>query len=159
VKINQEWVTRFNSKWQEDKATGCWVWTASRTSKGYGQIKIPKTRRQIPAHRLSYLIHRGPIPLKKCVLHKCDNPPCVNPDHLFVGTKMDNALDMVSKMRHCYGERQGGHKLTEAEVLDIHRLIKMGMKQKEIARMFSIGEMQISRIKSGARWKHVFDRI
>lgn len=157
--ISPEWIQRFNAKWQEDRATGCWIWMGAHATKGYGEIKIPKTRRQIPAHRLSYLIHRGSIPSGKCVLHRCDNPACVNPAHLFIGTKMDNALDMVSKMRHCYGERQGGHKLTEQEVVDIHKLIKLGVKQKQIAKIFNIGEMQISRIKRGHRWKHVFDRL
>ena len=159
MKISADWIQRFNAKWVKDEVTECWVWTAAHHVKGYGEIKIPKTRKQIPAHRLSYLIHRGLIPNGKCVLHRCDNPKCVNPEHLFVGTKMDNALDMVKKMRHCYGERQGGHKLTEKEVLDIHRLLKMDVKQKSIAQMFGIGEMQISRIKRGTRWGHIFNKI
>ena len=159
MSISEEWIKRFNAKWQEDKATGCWVWTGAHHVKGYGYIKIPLTRTQMPAARLSYLIHRGPIPEGKCVLHRCDNPPCVNPAHLFVGTKMDNAIDMVSKMRHCYGERQGGSKLTEAEVVDIHRLLKLGVKQIKIAQMFNIGPMQISRIKRGTRWAHVFNKL
>lgn len=159
MRVGQEWVARFNEKVRKGAEGECWIWMGARMPKGYGQIKIPKTRRQIPSHRLSYLIHRGPIPPGKCVLHRCDNPPCVNPDHLFIGTKLDNALDMVSKMRHCYGEKQGGHKLTEKEVLDIHRLLKIGVKQKQIAQMFSIGEMQISRIKTGARWSHIFNKI
>ena len=157
--ISQEWRQRFNAKWVEDASTGCWVWQGASHVKGYGYIKIPKTRKQIPAHRLSYLIHVGDIPDGKCVLHKCDNPPCVNPDHLFIGTKLDNAMDMVKKMRHCYGERQGSHKLTEKEVVRIHEMIKLGMKQKEIAAIFKIGAMQISRIKHGSRWRHIFDKL
>lgn len=157
--IDQEWIRRFNAKWKMDETTGCWVWTGACVDKGYGEIKIPKTRKQIAAHRLSYLIYCGPIPAGKCVLHKCDNPPCVNPVHLFVGTKLDNALDMVNKMRHCYGERQGSHKLTEKEVMDIHWLMKLGVKQKAISQMFKIGEMAISRIKHGQRWKHVFEKL
>ena len=157
--ISQEWIRRFDAKWEKDAATECWLWTGAKHVKGYGEIKIPKTRKQIPAHRLSYLIHCGPIPAGKCVLHKCDTPGCVNPKHLFVGTKLDNALDMVKKMRHCYGERQGGHKLTEQEVLDIHKLLKLGMKQKDIAGMFKVGEMLISRIKRGHRWRHIFEKI
>ena len=159
MRITEEWKQRFDAKWKEDEATGCWVWTGATASKGYGEIKIPRTRKQIPAHRLSYLIHRGPIPPGKCVLHKCDNPPCVNPQHLFVGTKLDNALDMVSKMRHVYGERQGAHKLKEADVLAIHNLMKLGVPQIRIAQMFGVGPMQISRIKRGQRWRHVFEKI
>lgn len=157
--VSQEWIERFNAKWVEDKATGCWEWTGGKASKGYGEIKIPGTRRQIPAHRLSYHIHRGAIPRGKCVLHRCDNPSCVNPEHLFIGTKLDNALDMVSKMRHLYGERQGAHKLTEKEVITIHEMMKLGVKQKAIAQQFGVCEMQISRIKRGLRWKHIFDKL
>lgn len=157
--VGEEWVKRFNEKWQKDSVSECWVWTGGRASKGYGEIKIPHTRKQIPAHRLSYFIHKGPIPRGKCVLHRCDNPSCVNPDHLFVGTKKDNALDMVSKMRHCYGERQGAHKLSEKDVIAMHEMMKLGVKQKSIAEKFEIGEMQVSRIKRGLRWKHIFNKI
>ena len=159
MKVTPELIDRFNAKWKSDEATGCWVWFGATSGKGYGEIKIPKTRRQIPAHRLSYLIHRGSIPSGKCVLHKCDNPPCCNPEHLFIGTKMDNSIDMAKKMRHVYGERQPNHKLTDKEVMDIHKLMKLGVKQKEIAALFNVGEMCISRIKRGERWRHIFNRL
>lgn len=153
--ISQEWILRFNAKWKKDEATGCWVWTAAQASKGYGEIKIPKTRRQIPAHCLSYLIHRGPIPAGTCVLHSCDNPPCVNPEHLFLGTKKDNAMDMVSKKRHLYGQMHPNSKLTEAQVLKILSLIAAGLPQVMIAQMYHVNQMLISRIKHGERWAHL----
>lgn len=155
MEISQEWIQRFNAKWQEDSATGCWVWTGAVADKGYGSIKIPKTRRQIPAHRLSYLIHRGRIPSGKCVLHRCDNPPCVNPEHLFVGTKLDNARDMVSKGRHSYGDRQGASKLSEAQVLSVLSLVKSGVPQIRVAEMLEVSPMHVSRIVRGERWAHV----
>ena len=153
--LTKEWIDRFNAKWRLNKVNGCWEWTGATADKGYGQIKRPGTRRQIPAHRLSYLIHRGEIPDGKCVLHRCDNPCCVNPEHLFVGTKLDNAQDMVSKMRHTYGERQGGAKLTEADVNKTLELIAQGVKQVRIAQMLNVSPMQISRIKRGERWGHM----
>ena len=160
--IDQQWKARFDAKWQED-ANGCWMWSGARLPHkrhgGYGVIKIPRTRKQIMAHRLSYLIHRGPIPPGKCVLHRCDVPLCVNPAHLFVGTKLDNALDMAKKLRHLYGERNPRSKLTETQVMDIHRLMKLGVTQKKISEMFRVGQMQISRIKRGERWRHVFEKI
>jgi hypothetical protein len=155
MEITKEWADRFNAKWKLNNVNGCWEWSGSVTTVGYGQIKIPKARRQMPAHRLSYLIHRGQIPQGQYVLHKCDNRICVNPDHLFVGTMLDNSHDMVRKNRHCFGERQGAHKLSEADARKILELIKSGMKQVRIAQMMGIGPMQVSRIKHGLRWAHL----
>ena len=155
MEITKEWIERFNAKWVLNKANGCWEWTGATADKGYGSIKIPKQRRQIPAHRLSYLIHKGEIPEGKCVLHKCDNPRCVNPEHLFTGTKLDNAQDMVSKMRHCFGEKQWMHKLSEADARKVLELVAQGVKQTRIAQMLGIGPMQVSRIKRGHRWTHL----
>lgn len=157
MEITPQWVRRFNNKWRENDVTGCWEWFGAKASKGYGEIKIPKTRKQIPAHRLSYLIHKGAIPEDKCVLHKCDHPCCVNPDHLFVGSKLDNARDMVSKNRHCFGEKQGASKLSTEQVRQIRMLCDSGIPQIEISRIMSISPMQVSRIKRGLRWAHLKD--
>ena len=156
MKITQEWIDRFNAKWKLDEATKCWEWTGAHMPKGYGQIKIPGTRKQIYAHRLSFLIHRGQIPPTKCVLHHCDNPKCVNPEHLFVGTQLTNAIDMAQKMRHVYGERQPNAKLTDDQVREIHKLITLGVTQKRVAEMFNVHPMHISRIRRGKEWKHIF---
>lgn len=88
----------FKSQYIEDKKTGCWLWTGSITTCGYGQINI-KYKRYL-AHRLSWNVHNGAIPKGFFVCHKCDNPPCVNPDHLFIGTHRDNMQDMLKKGRH-----------------------------------------------------------
>lgn len=148
-------VARFNAKWVRDETSGCHLWTASTTLSGYGQIKLPRQRRQIPAHRLSYLIHRGEIPDGLRVLHKCDNPLCVNPDHLFLGTQADNMADMVAKDRHLSGERSPLARLTEDGVRTIRSLAASGVSQKEIARQFGISPMQIGRIVLGTRWQHL----
>src|SRR5258708_3055626 len=112
---------RFNSKWLPHPRSRCWVWTAS-TVDGYGCIgngagKVEK------AHRVSWELHKGSIPEGLCVLHECDNPLCVCPEHLFLGTKKDNSDDMIKKGRDrkvpCRGESNGMAKLTAADVADI----------------------------------------
>lgn len=87
---------------------GCWLWTKTRNSNGYGQVKIDKKHWFV--HRASYTIFKGDIPCGLCVCHSCDNPSCVNPDHLWLGTRKQNSEDMVRKGRVCRLFRGGGFK-------------------------------------------------
>jgi len=97
----------FERFWQHvRKARGCWEWTGTKSPRGYGVIhnrggSPPQPR----AHRVSWEIHFGPVPTGLLVCHRCDNPMCVNPAHLFLGTNQDNSDDMVAKGRQCKGER------------------------------------------------------
>ena len=91
-------VARFWSRVR--RSDGCWEWIGVRTVKRYGRHTEPLTGRKLRAHRLSWEIHFGPIPDGLCVLHHCDNPPCVRPDHLFLGTDKDNSVDRVRKGRN-----------------------------------------------------------
>lgn len=153
--LTQELIDRFNAKW-ELVGSGCFEWTASKAGRGYGQIKIPKTRRQEYAHRLAYRIYHGEIPDDKEVCHKCDNPACVNPDHLFLGSRKENAEDMAAKMRSLYGSRNPNSKLSDASVRKIRVLLAEGkMSQEKIARLFGTSQMNVSRIKRGIYWKHI----
>lgn len=153
--FDQTFIDRFNLKWKVDTHTGCWQWMAAKAGKGYGQMKLPKQRRQEFAHRLAYIIHFGEIPYGKYVCHHCDNPACVNPDHLFIGTSHDNHQDMKGKGRHLYGEKNAGAVLTDDAVRKIKRLLQDGMSQSEIGRMFGIHQVTVSKIKLGTRWKHI----
>lgn len=153
--ISDELYNRFLAKVEIDPVSECWNWTAS-TQGGYGQIKLPGTRRQIRAHRLSYLRNVGPIPEGKMVLHRCDNRRCCNPEHLFLGDAGGNARDMKSKDRHLYGERNAQHKLVEADVHRIFDLSAKGYSQHQIAEMIGVGQMTVCRILNGLRWRHVY---
>lgn len=106
-------LTRFESKYEPVPFCGCWLWTASTNSKGYGTIAVAKNKTEM-AHRVAYQLFVGEIPQGKTVLHRCDTPCCVNPDHLFLGTRADNSLDMNVKGRgrpSSLGLPKGVHKV------------------------------------------------
>lgn len=147
-------VERFHQKYIKDEG-GCWLWTASCAGKGYGQIKVSGERINMYAHRLSYWIHKGEDPGRKQVCHTCDNPKCVNPDHLFIGTSQENHDDMVKKDRHTRGERSATAKLSEKEVLQLKDCLSLDMTQKQIAAAFQISQVQVSRIKTGQQWTYL----
>lgn len=90
---------RFWEKVDRGSPDGCWLWRGS-LSNGYGQIHVPGKRAMVRTHRVSWELHHGAIPRGLWVLHRCDNPPCVNPGHLFLGTRTDNIVDMAKKSRH-----------------------------------------------------------
>lgn len=138
------------------KSDECWIWTASRTSMGYGKLAEPGGGGWIHAHRFSWEFHnKQKIPKGLFVLHACDNPPCVNPKHLWTGTLQDNLADMHKKNRGAYGERQGRAKLKSFDVSSIRAISYCGLKrQAEIARMFNASPQTISCIIQGKKWRH-----
>lgn len=142
---------RFWSK--VDKSGDCWEWTASRINTGYGRFVLSGKIQM--AHRVSYELMVGPIPKGKCVLHHCDNPPCVRPDHLWVGSRSDNMLDMYKKGRRVMGgENAGTAKLTSEQVLKITNLIGKE-KRADIAEMFKVSQSTIGNIATGHCWSCV----
>ena len=136
----------------------CWEWTACYNEYGYGMIaKGGKDGGMERAHLVSWEIHNGPIPDGLCVLHHCDNPHCVNPRHLFLGTKKDNVHDMSEKGRRSLanrarGEHHGSAKLTEKKVRRIRLLLSRRCSQRYIARLFHISQTNVSAINRRDIW-------
>ena len=138
-----------------DDKTSCWNWNKSITKWGYGHIKVKG--KVMLAHRISYEANKEPIPDGLCVLHKCDNPACINPDHLFLGTNADNVRDKVSKNRQSHtgqskGERHSLAKLTEQDVLNIRA---SHLSQKQLAEQYNTTQPNISLIKNRVKWTHI----
>lgn len=135
------------------KTDGCWNWTASKNSWGYGTI-VDDDGRTRTAHRISWRLHHGAEPTG-CVLHRCDNPACVRPDHLFLGTVQDNNADMMAKGREQRGERSGLAVLTDERVRAMRALRRDGIGTREIARRFGISNGTASYAIRGITWGHV----
>lgn len=135
------------------KTKNCWEWTGSKWEGGYGRIMIGRKRRK--AHRISFLIHNGFLPKDKLVCHRCDNPSCCNPEHLFIGVNLDNSRDAVSKLRHAFGERNGRAKLTEQEVEAVRKAKvprSSGLCSK-LAAKFGVSLSTIYHVRSHCTWK------
>lgn len=139
----------------EKTEQGCWTWTAATYRKGYGHFQrlIDGKWRMYKAHRYSYEVYKGKIPSGMLVCHSCDNPTCVNPNHLFLGTQKDNMIDMLSKNRKVRGCNPLHHALSQ-EIADNIRIDhKAGMKYKELELKYSTSKTQISRIITLKTWK------
>lgn len=137
---------------------GCWEWVgANRCKMGnnyYGGTNIGK--KSILAHRASYELYKGKIPDGMLVCHKCDNPKCVNPEHLFLGTHADNSRDMSNKNRGANGEKSINAKLTANKVMEIRFAGKRrNMRQKDIAYVFGVAEKTVHKIINKKSWKHL----
>lgn len=178
-------ITRFWSK--VDRSGECWTWMAHCSPSGYGQF-YPGDRDQpsnVRAHRYSYTITYGPIPDGLCVLHRCDNPPCVRPDHLFLGTNAENTADRHAKGRSArgdrsglrvhperaargirnarytmpertaHGERHGNAKLTEQQAKDILALRTSGRTGYDVASYYGVCAATVSHIWTRRSWKHL----
>lgn len=136
------------------KMDDCWIWVAATNRpNGYGQIWI--NGRNEYAHRVSWVINFGPIKNSMFVLHRCDVPRCVNPEHLFLGHNKDNSYDMVKKGRSLAGAKNKSAKLTEANVKEIRDLYKLGHNQSYLAKAFRVNRDAISKIIRYKRWTHV----
>lgn len=125
------------------KEEGCWLWRGSLNWRGYGQCAGKG------AHRISWEVHHGKIPTGLMICHKCDNPACVNPEHLFAATHQDNMDDRSKKLRHAFGEKHGMHKLTYGMIKFIR---SSKLRTDELAKMFKVNCSTINRIKKEDSW-------
>jgi hypothetical protein len=157
-------VIRFWSKVEKSDERSCWNWKAG-TRNGYGRLWLDGGIKS--AHRVAWEFTNGPIPDGLRVLHRCDNPSCCNPAHLFLGTQEDNVADMVSKGRQrsaspgrsggvlspCKGTKNGRSKLTTQQIEIIRGRASAGEKLARIARDFGVSDTQVRRIHLGHQWR------
>jgi hypothetical protein len=152
---------RFWSKVDKRGINDCWEWQAYTHKFGYGIINDNKKIKK--AHRVSWELHNGDTQ-GLYVLHKCDNRKCVNPNHLFLGTQLDNIDDMVTKNRHAkgkdhsnkfLGEKNHQSKLTEKDIIEIKESLRNGIRGDLLASKFNVSAAHISNIKNGKYWGHI----
>lgn len=124
------------------RGPGCWLWDAGRNADGYGTFML-RSQRHILAHRMAWRLTRGPIPRGKRVLHECDNPPCVRPAHLKLGTMKDNTADMMARGRRAStaGTRNGRAKLTRAKIRRMRVLRGRGASYDLLGRRFGVSNV------------------
>lgn len=137
-----------------DKSNECWEWTGAKTKEGYGRFWLNDNT--VMAHRFSWIEKNGPIPNGLFVCHKCDNPRCVRPDHLFLGTSSENSLDAVRKLRKSVGTLNGRAKLTDMQVIEVRTLYAIG--NTSCARLgvkFGVSHSMIYDIVSHHNWQHL----
>jgi len=138
------------------KSDGCWAWTGSLNGKGYGQIATKRGSRPLLSHRLSWEIHFGPISNGMCVCHKCDNPSCVRPDHLFLGTITDNDKDRDEKGRTEKGDRHHNATLTAALVIECRRRYWIdGVLLRQLSSEMGVTVGALGQAIRGETWQHV----
>jgi hypothetical protein len=151
-------IDRFWKKVAIAKENECWVWIGRIGSYNYGVFDLDN--KAIRAHRFSYIIHFGEIPSSPpdlCVCHTCDNPSCVNPAHLWLGTRSQNMQDKIKKGRGNYlkGIEASNAILTEVQVKEIKQKLKNEVKIAELSKIYGVSRIAIWHIKKGHNWKHI----
>lgn len=154
-------VERILSRVKVDSKRGCWNWIGSTKGHGYASMGItyaPKVFKAEAVSRISYLEFIGPIPKGLHALHTCDNPKCVNPFHIFLGTNLQNVRDKIFKGRSAVtsGEKNGRRKLSNPQVIKMRELYRMKSKtHRELAVLFGVSQAVAYRIVKGQSWKHI----
>lgn len=145
---------RYNLYSAPDPNSGCWLWMGNITSNGYGDFK-DKNRKQVLAHIASYKTFKGDTK-GLCVLHKCDIRSCVNPDHLFLGTRKENIEDMDKKGRRVppFGERNVNAKLTWIKAEAIREKLKNGQSSRSLAKEYTLNRSTVLDVKNNRTWKY-----
>ena len=137
---------------------GCWIYQGLSHEFGYGVLSLGH-RGTISAHRASWIVFRGEIPEGMKVLHRCDIPPCFNPDHLFIGTQADNIADMDRKGRRkvtkIFGEAHGLHRVTKDQVIEMRKLYAddLSVSHRQLAKRFNLSASEVGRILRKDVWR------
>lgn len=157
LKLRASLIDRFEDKYIPEPNSGCWLWTGAVKELGYGVIGLGRREQgTAKAHRVSYELYKGKIPDGMSILHSCDNPSCVNPAHLSVGTLSDNMRDCVKKGRNFCpdnsGEKASWAKLTAESVADIRRKEMTG---PQYAKKYGVSKSAIYAVWGGDNWKSV----
>jgi hypothetical protein len=140
--------------WEKvEKTDGCWLWRGALNTQGYGNLR--RDGKWHRAHRYAYELEHGPIPPGMELCHRCDNPLCVRPSHMFVGTHLDNVRDMQAKRRNAHGERHGTAKLTDAQVYAIRGRYDAGDTRARIGAEFGLNYQTVWKIGTRRSWKHL----
>jgi hypothetical protein len=151
-------IQRFWKKVQKPSAESeCWIWTGAVVKSGHGLAW--NGERVVPAHRLALEISGSPVPGDRLACHRCNNPKCVNPSHLYAGTHADNARDAIAAGSFHFnpaprGEANRSAKLTCADVAEIRRLSGLGFSQRELGRQFGVTHCAIGKVLHGETWSH-----
>lgn len=144
MNITRTLINRFDAKVRINEETGCHEWTGAKNEKGYGWFSLDGAVKK--AHRVAWQLTHGPIPQGLYVLHACDNPSCVNVNHLFLGTHADNMLDMA---------RKGRSRTTKLSLDDVYAIRSAVGTNRSIAEQYGVHYSLVSKIRSGKRWAHV----
>ncbi len=137
--------------------TGCWIPSSHKKRIRGGYVGYWWNKKMGIMHRYIYEKYYGDIPDGMCVCHKCDNPPCINPKHLFLGTRLQNSQDMVNKGRKPRGEKSARAKLTLKEVNEIRKSENFTLVK--LANIYHISKSQIHNIKAGKQWKTLIESV
>lgn len=151
--LGEQFAAKFHASYQTGE--GCWEWAQTKFANGYGAVCYGG--RVLQAHRVSYVLEHGSVETSKFVCHKCDNPACVRPDHLFLGTQKQNMADMLTKgrgnVRH--GEYSGSAKLNDGKVRFARIAHQCGMTYTRIGQIFGVSYKTIEQAVKRQRWAHV----
>lgn len=163
IELLERDIERFWSHVNRRGENDCWEWTAALSEHGYGHFNLWRNGKTVnlKAHRVAWQIVRGPIPDGLFACHSCDNPRCVNPKHLFLGTQDDNMADMARKGRNLdhrprvKGEGHPLHKLSSDDVAEIRRVYAAGgVTQRELGKRFGVSQARVQMIVTGKGWRY-----